>query len=165
MKHTIWIALVMSIISAYAGRASTANLTGSSGKNADAAFVLQQVALNKTDARQTMAESMFALLYGNSYLRTVQDNAANNTHFSSKPTFILAPNPANNSTAIYWHNVLVVSSDVYITDIAGRIVKTYHNLQNGQQINTDNLPNGIYYVHASALFATQKLVIVHQTHG
>ncbi|HRI29050.1 MAG TPA: T9SS type A sorting domain-containing protein, partial [Chitinophagales bacterium] len=136
-------------------------LTGGSGKNADAAFALQQAEQNRTHAQQTLAESMFALLYGNNYLRTVQDNAANNTHFLSKPTFILAPNPANNSTAIYWHNALVVSSDVYITDITGRIVKTYHNLQNGQQINTDNLPNGIYYVHAAALFATQKLVVVH----
>ncbi|OWY21886.1 T9SS C-terminal target domain-containing protein [Sphingobacteriales bacterium UPWRP_1] len=136
-------------------------LTGGSGKNSDAAFALQQTEQNRTHAQQTLAESMFALLYGNIYLRTVQDKAAHNTPFSSKPTFILAPNPTNNSAAIYWHNALVVSSDVFITDIAGRVLKTYHNLQNGQQINTDNLPNGIYYVHAAALSATQKLVVVH----
>jgi len=103
----------------------------------------------------------FALLYGNDYVRTVADNTARNSNFASKPPFILVPNPANSSTIIYWNNGYVISSDVYITDIAGRIVITYKNLQSGQQISTENLPNGIYYVHAAALSATQKLVVIH----
>lgn len=137
-------------------------LTGGSGKNSDAAFALQQAEQTRTHTQQTLAESMFALLYGNDYVRSITDKSGyGSINSAAKPTFTLVPNPANNNVALYWQNALVVSSDVYVTDIAGRILKSHKNIQNGQQISTDNLPNGIYYVHAATLSATQKLVVIH----
>jgi len=136
-------------------------LTGGSGKNSDAAFVLQQSSLKQKDTQQILAETMLALLYGNDYVRSVKGNISNNLDFRSKSAFILVPNPANNHVTVFWNNYIVVATDLVLTDIAGQPLKFFRNIQNGYEINTENLPDGVYFVHAASLSATQKLVIIH----
>lgn len=136
-------------------------LTGGSGKNSDAAFVLQQSSLKQKDTQQILAESMLALLYGDDYVRSVKGSSSHNLDFKSKSPLILAPNPANNNVTVYWNNFVVDATDLHLTDLSGRPLKVYKNIQNGFQISIDNLPNGVYFVYAVSLSTTQKLVVIH----
>ena len=138
-------------------------LTGGSGKNSDAAFVLQQVAIDKTDARQTMAESMSALLYGNDYIRSVKDDAVypyNNTN--PKKHFILIPNPANEQVTIQFLQPVADQDEVLLYDVTGRLISTIAVSSGASaQLNTANLYNGVYYLRLGTSTQVEKLVIIH----
>ncbi|OWY21807.1 T9SS C-terminal target domain-containing protein [Sphingobacteriales bacterium UPWRP_1] len=138
-------------------------LTGGSGKNSDAAFVLQQVAIDKTDARQTMAESMYAFLYGNDYIRSVKDNAVypyNNTN--PKKHFILIPNPANEQVTIQFLQPVADQDEALLYDVTGRLISTIAVSSGASaQLNTANLYNGVYYLRLGTSAQVEKLVILH----
>ncbi len=138
-------------------------LTGGNGKNSDAAFALYQVEQNQLDVRQTLAESMLAVLQGNSYVRSVKDNSTNWLKKTNKHKhFALYPNPANDLVTIQFYQPLAAKEYLYIYDMTGRLVKTIViNGIGNVQINTGNLYNGVYYLRLGIGNQVEKLVVIH----
>jgi len=138
-------------------------LTGGSGKNSDAAFTLHQAEQNKFDTRQTLAESMLAMLQGNSYVRSVKDNSTNWLNKTNKQKhFALFPNPANHLVTVQFYQPIAVKEYLYLYDMTGRLVSTIatNGIEN-VQINTGNLYNGIYYLRLGTSNQVEKLVVIH----
>lgn len=138
-------------------------LTSGSGKNSNAAFALQQAEQNQLDAQQTLAESMFALLYGNNYVRSVADNAAysHNTANSQK-NFVLIPNPANQQVTVQFLQPVAAQETLYLYDMSGKLLHTAITTDRATlQINTTNLYNGVYYLRLGKSAQVEKLVVIH----
>jgi len=138
-------------------------LTGGSGKNSDADFALHQVEQNQLDVRQTLAESMLAVLQGNSYVRSVKGNSTNWLNKNNKQKhFALFPNPANDLVTIQFYQPVAVKEYLYLYDMTGRLVKTIatNGIEN-VQINIGNLYNGVYYLRLGTSNQVEKLVIIH----
>lgn len=138
-------------------------LTGGSGKNSDAAFALQQAEQNQLDVRQTLAESMLAMLQGNSYVRSVIGNSTNWLNKTNKyKHFALFPNPANDLVTIQFYQPVAAKEYLYLFDMTGRLVRTLviNGIEN-VQINTGNLYNGVYYLRLGTGNQVEKLVVIH----
>lgn len=135
-------------------------ITGGSGKNSDAAFALHHIEQNQHDVRQTLAESMLAMLEGNNYVRSVAGLGTKTRHSKSHSVKLsLIPNPGGNSTTVKWVNK-PDKADIKIYDMTGVLKMSYTHVYNGQLLDISTLPNGIYVVQSTVLLASEKLVIV-----
>lgn len=138
-------------------------LTGGSGKNSDAAFALQQAEQNQLDARQTLAESMFALLYGNNYVRSVA--GGNNYPYhpdNLQKQFILIPNPANQQVTVQFLQPMPAQETMYLYDMSGKLLQTAAiSGMAPHHINTTNLYNGVYFLRLGTGAQVEKLIVIH----
>ena len=76
--------------------------------------------------------------------------------------FSLYPNPSNGATKIVLTDIPSLST-INITDITGKIVKTYTNL-NTNYLDIKGLQKGVYFVkltdqHNVRVMATKKIVV------
>lgn len=139
-------------------------LTGGSGKNSDAAFILQQLSLKQKDTQQILAESMLASLYGNDYVRSIKGNKLNwYNNANAQKHFILIPNPANQQVTIKLKQPSLTShEEIFLFDMTGRLVSTIPvNNSVTIQLDITNLYSGIYYLRLGTGVQVEKLVIIH----
>jgi hypothetical protein len=61
-------------------------------------------------------------------------------------TFTVFPNPNNGNFAIKWESHLGAQAEVMVLNTAGKTVHTQANLQSGQEIALNQVPNGLYIV-------------------
>lgn len=116
---------------------------------------LEDIYLIKTDSMGlsgfTGSESIF--------ITSVQDQ---NSFLNN--SFVLFPNPANNSIHInintsWWQD----QAEIIIVDVLGKEVEHFQTALNNFSINTKDLTNGLYYLTLKTKnsISTQKLVIQH----
>ena len=73
---------------------------------------------------------------------------------------MLYPNPANNILNF----TLANASEVQILDAMGRVIETLHADAGSNSLNTENYPNGIYFIRMSNEFGiyTERILISHR---
>ena len=133
---------------------------GGSGKAAVAETQVRQTANDATSDNQTLAESILAMYRGEDYVRNGEAIAAAKSAANpTKPTFTLAPNPAQGSLALkIAANTISLPQTISIYDLHGRVV-LQSILQTDQTvIDITSLPTGLYWVHLQG--ETQKLVVI-----
>ncbi|OQA11320.1 MAG: hypothetical protein BWY67_01004 [Bacteroidetes bacterium ADurb.Bin397] len=94
-----------------------------------------------------------ALAPSSGSLRTSDEHLSNNT-FESKDmqrTITFSPNPVESGTTLHFPEL----TDVTIFDLSGKMVS---NFKATNQINTDNLKAGVYFMRFNG-YATEKLVV------
>ncbi len=92
---------------------------------------------------------------------TAPENAKQNTN----NTLTVYPNPANNSIFVRLNIINTTEENVIsLIDVTGKIVLTKKTNNNGTiEIDTQNLSNGVYFVHLTnvELNMVSKIVITH----
>jgi len=180
MKHTIWIGLVMSIISAYTGRANTpqnaefialyqAIINGGltepegSGKANAALSTISSIAYNSNSSLNKLAESILAVYKNYEYVRHGQPVLLKpQSPKKDKSIFYIMPNPATTSVVCKLWQPLEQHSRLLVSDFSGRIVISVFVPSASLQVALDisQLNNGIYFCRLDGTGSVQKLVVV-----
>lgn len=146
---------------------------------ADEWATMEQIAASNSSAAES-AKGILTLVKGNYYdvyieratstgglgktgkiTATAPENAKQNTN----NVLMVYPNPANNSIFVRLSNINTTEENVIsLIDVIGKIVLTKKTNNNGTiEIDTQNLSNGVYFVHLTnvELNMVSKIVITH----
>jgi len=177
MKHTIWIGLVMSIISAYVGRVNTpqnaefialyqAIINGGlaepegSGKAAAATATVSDIAQNVLSANSSLAQNILAVYKNTDYIRHGEPVNLPGKSLLKEPAFKLMPNPAQDQIAIEFTKPIKPRQTLQIYNLQGQLVVTQKDIAQNTPVNVAMLQNGMYFCRLSDEADVVKLVIV-----
>jgi hypothetical protein len=142
-------------------------------------FILLTIAASNSSAAES-AKGILTLVKGNYYdvyieratstgglgkagkiTETAPENAKQNTNSA----LTVYPNPANNSIFVRLNNATANEENtISLLDVTGKVVLTKKANNNGTiEIDTQNLSNGVYFVHLTnvELNIVSKIIITH----